>query len=76
MSDFELIINDGNTLHRTVEDAKETAYHEQIERWDLDHEIDWYETDHGWEGFNELGFYLIRKAVEVSGPEGAEPDAA
>ena len=59
MSHFELIIEDGNTLHSSIEEAKEAAYIEQIDRWGSENLIEWYETDSGWEGFNDLGFYKI-----------------
>jgi hypothetical protein len=59
MSHFELIIEDGNTLHSSVEEAKDAAHKEQIDRWGLENIIEWYETDSGWEGFNDLGFYKI-----------------
>ena len=33
MSEFELIINDVNTVHGTTEEAKQAAYVEQVHRW-------------------------------------------
>ena len=64
MSEFELIINDANTLHGTTEEAKQAAYVEQVHRWGQEQPIEWYETEVGWEGFNDLGFYLIKKISE------------
>jgi hypothetical protein len=65
MSRFELIINDANTLHHTTEEAKLAAFLEQVHRWGQEQPIEWYQTEHGWEGFNDLGFYLIK---EVGSP--------
>ena len=61
MNEYEMISNYASTLHRTTEEAKQAAYNEQIHRLGQDQPIEWYETETGWEGYNDLGFYLIKK---------------